>query len=177
MIGGEQAGATPAEGHTNTATPALGEALRLLREQGRAGVEAARDTLQALRALALADFALARGALLRGLVCLGAAALFAGTVWLLLMASVVAAMQMAGWSWLNALLLAALLNAVAAAVAAFIATRYFAHTGMRASRRQAAQVYATLLADWKPGATEARPSPPSPDMRGEMRPDNPEASS
>lgn len=123
-----------------TRTPDIGEALRLLGEDGRAGLRSARDALQALRVLVAADFALARGALVRALACVALAVAFGGSAWLLLMAAMIAAMQAAGLSWLASLLAAALLSIAVTVAAGIAAARYFSHSGMQATRRLCARL-------------------------------------
>ncbi len=166
MTGGERTDdAQESRARAGAAAPDVGEALRLLGEDGRAGLRAARDTLQALRILVTADFALARGALARALVCACVAVAFGGSAWLLLMAALIAALQAAGLSWLMALLLAALLSIVVTALAALAAARYFDHTGMQASRRQFARLGLGALDDLMRGIDEddagasAKPAP------------------
>jgi hypothetical protein len=170
MTDGERTGDAQADrARDGAAAPGVGEALRLLGEDGRAGLRAARDTLQALRILVTADFALARGALARALVCAGVAVAFGGSAWLLLMATLIAALQATGLSWLVSLLLAALLSIATTAIAALAAVRYFGHTGMHASRRQLARLGLSALDDLMRGFDEdderksATPAPPQPD--------------
>lgn len=155
MTGGERTDdARTDRARTGASAPDVGEALRLLGEDGRAGLRAARDTMQALRILVTADFALARGALVRALACVGLAIAFGGSAWLLLMASMIAALQATGLSWLVSLLLAALLSIAVTALAAFAAVRYFEHTGMHASRRQFARLGLGALDDLMRGFDE-----------------------
>lgn len=169
MTGGERTDDAPADrAQAGASTPDVGEALRLLGEDGRAGLRAARDTLQALRILVAADVALARGALVRALVCTCVAVAFGGSAWLLLMAALIAALQAAGLSWLAALLIAALLSIAITVTAGFAAARYFRHTGMQASRRQFARLGLGALDDLLRGIDrDGRDAPgPSPEHAG-----------
>lgn len=136
------------------AAPDVGETLRLLGEDGRAGLRSARSTLHALRILIAADFALARGALARALVCACVAVAFGGSAWLLLMAALIAALKALGLSWLLSMLVAALLSLAVTALASLGALRYFKHTGMQATRRQFARMGLGALDDLMRGVDE-----------------------
>ncbi len=132
------------------ATPGIEEALRGLREEGRAGLKAASDVAKALRILVAADISLARSAFGRTLALTGVAIAFGGSSWLLLMAAMIAAMQSAGLSWVVALLIAALLSVAITAGAGYAAMRYFEHTRLQATRRQFARLGFGELADFMP---------------------------
>lgn len=122
------------------AAPGIEDALRSLGAEGRAGLQAAGDAVNALRALVAADIALARSALVHSLVFAALALVFCASGWLLLMAALVAALQAAGLSWLGALLIAATLSIAIAAGAGIIAMRHFRHTQLAATRRQLARL-------------------------------------
>lgn len=136
------------------AAPDVGETLRLLGEDSRAGLRSARSTLHALRILIAADFALARGALARALVCACVAVAFGGSAWLLLMAALIAALKALGLSWLLSMLVAALLSLAVTALASLGALRYFKHTGMQATRRQFARMGLGALDDLMRGVDD-----------------------
>lgn len=132
------------------AAPGIEEALRALREDGRAGLKAATDVAKALRILVAADISLARSAFGRALAFTAVAIAFGASSWLLLMAVMVSAMQSAGLSWLLALLIAALLSVAITAGAGYAAMRYFEHTRLQATRRQFARLGFGELADFMP---------------------------
>jgi len=88
----------------------------------------------------------------------GIAIAFGASAWLLLMAALVAALVVAGLSWLAGLLIAAALSMVAAAAAGFGAMRYFEHTRLKATRRQLARLGVGELADFMPDAGGAQSS-------------------
>ena len=83
MTAGERTDHAQADRPRAGTAPDVGETLRLLGEDSRAGLRSARSTLHALRILIAADFALARGALARALVCACVAVAFGGSAWLL----------------------------------------------------------------------------------------------
>lgn len=145
-------GDAPAPGPTARpqAAPDLGEALHALGADGRAGLKAANDSLKALRILVAADFSLARSAFGRTLAFTGVAIAFGASAWLLLMAAMIAAMQVAGMSWVVALLIAAGLSIAVTVGAGIAAMRYFEHTRMQATRRQFARLGFGELADLMP---------------------------
>lgn len=123
------------------AAPEFAESLRQVGAAGRASAGAARDALQALRALVAADLALARSAFGRSLACAGLAIAFGGSAWLLLVTALMAWLaQDLGWPWSRALLLAAGLSLAVAGLAAWRAVRYFDHTRLAATRRQLARL-------------------------------------
>ncbi len=130
--------------------PGIEDTLRGLRDDGRAGLKAASDAAKALRILVAADISLARSAFGRTLAFTGIAIAFGASSWLLLMAAMVAAMQVAGLSWMLALLIAAALSIGATAAAGYAATRYFEHTRLKATRRQLARLGVGELAGFMP---------------------------
>lgn len=132
--------------------PGIEETLRGLRDEGRAGLKAAGDAAKALRILLAADISLARSAFGRTLAFTGVAIAFGASAWLLLMATMVAAMQVAGLSWMLALLIAAALSIGATVAATWAAIHYFEHTRMKATRRQLARLGIGELADFMPDA-------------------------
>ena len=132
--------------------PGIEETLRGLRDEGRAGLKAAGDAAKALRILLAADISLARSAFGRTLAFTGVAIAFGASAWLLLMAAMVAAMQVAGLSWMLALLIAAALRIGATVAATCAAIHYFEHTRMKATRRQLARLGIGELADFMPDA-------------------------
>lgn len=136
-----------------TSGPDIAEAFREFSASGRAGWKAANDVAKALRILIAADFALARSAFGRTLAMTGVAIAFGASSWLLLMAALVIWLTRGlGWSWSLSLLLTALMSCVATAVAGWMATRYFEHTRMQATRRQFARLGMGELADFMPDA-------------------------
>ncbi len=133
--------------------PDIAEALREFGASGRAGFKAASDVAKALRILVAADLSLARSAFGRTLALTGAAIAFGASSWLLLMATLIVALTRGlGWSWPLAMLLTALLSCIATGLAGWMATRYFEHTRMQATRRQFARLGIGELADFMPDA-------------------------
>ena len=131
--------------------PDIAEALREFSASGRAGFKAANDVAKALRILVAADLSLARSAFGRTLALTGAAIAFGASSWLLLMATLIVALTRGlGWSWPLALLLTALVSCIATGLAGWMATRYFEHTRMQATRRQFARLGMGELADFMP---------------------------
>ena len=178
MTGGDQ-GDAAAPGADGTgavnAAPGVSDTLHRLGDEGRATLRAGRDTLRALRVLLAADFALARAALTRAAVCVALAVTFGGSAWLLLMAALIAALQVLGLSWLGALLLAALLSLAVTAAAAWGAVRYFGHTGMQASRRQLSRLGLNALEDLLGGLDDDAARAPSPAAPAPPRDREPQA--
>lgn len=138
--------------------PGIDATLRGLHDEGRAGLKAASDAAKALRILVAADISLARSAFGRTLAFTGIAIAFGASAWLLLMAAMVAAMQVAGLSWMLALLIAAALSIGATVAATWAAIHYFEHTRMKATRRQLARLGIGELADFMPDASGAQSS-------------------
>ena len=137
----------------NDVAPDIAEAMREFSASGRAGLKAAHDVTKALRILIAADFALARSAFGRTLALMGVAIAFGASSWLLLMAALIVALTRGlGWSWALALLLTAVLSAGATALAGWMASHYFEHTRMQATRRQLARLGMGELADFMPDA-------------------------
>lgn len=133
--------------------PDVAEAFREFTASGKAGFKAANDVAKALRILVAADFALARSAFGRTLALMAVAIAFGASSWLLLMATLIVALTRSlGWSWTLALLVTALVSCAATGLAGWMATRYFEHTRMRATRRQFARLGMGELADFMPDA-------------------------
>lgn len=131
--------------------PGIDEAVRELGTAGRATFEAGRDAGKAFRILLAADISLARSAFGRTLALTGVAIAFGASAWLLLMAALIVALTRGiGMSWALALLLTALLSVAVTAGAAWMATRYFEHTRLKATRRQLARLGLGELADFMP---------------------------
>ena len=133
--------------------PGIDELVRELGTTGAATLHAGRDAGKALRILVAADISLARSALGRTVAFTGAAIALGASAWLLLMATLVAWLALGlGWAWSLAMVLPAALSLVAAAVTGWIATRYFEHTRMKATRRQFARLGFGELAGLIPDA-------------------------
>ena len=136
--------------------PSIDDAVRELRDTGKATLSAGRDAGKALRILLSADVSLARSAFGRTLAFTGVAIAFGASAWLLLMAALVTWLGAGlGMPWSLAMLLTAVLSAVAAAVGTWIAMRYFEHTRMKASRRQLARLGFGELAALMPDAASS----------------------
>lgn len=116
--------------------PGLDESVRALRDEGRATLDAALDSLRALRRLVSADLALARSALGRALAWTAVAVVFGASAWLLVMAALIALMQSRGLSWLASLSIAAVLSLAVTVLAAWRVSVFFDYAGMHATRRQ-----------------------------------------
>ncbi len=138
---------SPSGTASGTSDAGLGDTLRALGADGRASFDAALATGQALRELLAADLALARGALLHTLIWAGLALVLAGSAWLILMASLVAALQALGLSWLAATATAGGISLVAAVLAALAARRALQHADLHATRRQLAKLVAGARTD------------------------------
>ena len=148
----DQAYAEPPQPGTEPG-PDIAEALREFGASGKAGFKAANDVAKALRILVAADLSLARSAFGRTLAMTGMAIAFGASSWLLLMATFIVALTRGlGWSWPLSLLLTALVSCVATGLAGWMATRYFEHTRMQATRRQFARLGMGELADFMPDA-------------------------
>ena len=133
--------------------PGLEEAVRALGEEGKAGLNAAREAAKALRILVSADISLARSAFGRTLAFTGAAIAFGASAWLLLMAALITWLSRGmGLAWSASMLITAVLSVVATAAAGYAAIRYFEHTRMQATRRQLARLGIGELADMMPSA-------------------------
>jgi hypothetical protein len=136
----------------------IDDAVRELGAAGRATLEAGRDAGKAFRILLAADISLARSAFGRTLALTGVAIAFGASAWLLLMAALIVGLSRGlGMPWALALLLTALLSVAVTAGAAWMATRYFEHTRLKATRRQLARLGIGELADFMPdpGSGEA----------------------
>lgn len=133
--------------------PGIEEALRELRDTGRATLSAGRDAGKALRILLAADVSLARSAFGRTLAFSGVAIAFGASAWLLLMAALVTWLAAGlGLPWSLALLLAGVLSAAVAFWGMRTAMGYFEHTRLKASRRQLARLGVGELAGLMPDA-------------------------
>lgn len=133
--------------------PDIVEALREFSAGSKAGYKAATDVAKSLRILLAADLSLARSAFGRTLAFTGAAIAFGASSWLLLMATLIVFLtRELGWSWPLSLLVTALVSCIATGLAGWMATRYFEHTRMRATRRQFARLGVGELADFMPDA-------------------------
>lgn len=133
--------------------PGIEDAVRELRDTGRATLTAGRGAGKALRILLTADVSLARSAFGRTLAFCGVAIAFGASAWLLLMAALVTWLGAGlGMPWSLALLLTGVLSVVATAAATWIAMRYFEHTRMKATRRQLARLGFGELAAMVPDA-------------------------
>ena len=141
----------PADEAAPEAAPDLTEVLRQFGQSGRAGLSAANDAAKALRILVSADISLARSAFGRTLAFTGVAIAFGASAWLLVMASVTAALHEGlGWSWGLALGLCAAVSLVATGIGGWLAMRYFEHTRMQATRRQLARLGIGELSGFMP---------------------------
>ncbi len=151
---------SPEGDHTNDAdasqdqdaAPDVLDALRELRDTGAATLGAGKQAASALRILVSADVSLARSAFGRTLALTGAAIVFGASAWLLLMAALITFLSRhTGLTWTWSLLLTAALSLVATALTCWLATRYFDHTRMKATRRQLSRLgigeLAGLIAD------------------------------
>jgi hypothetical protein len=131
--------------------PSIDDAVRELRDTGKATLSAGRDAGKALRILLSADVSLARSAFGRTLAFTGVAIAFGASAWLLLMATLIVALSRGlGWSWALSLLLAALLSVAITLFAGWRAMQYFEHTRLKATRRQFARLGFGELADLMP---------------------------
>lgn len=131
--------------------PGIDDAVRELGAAGRATFEAGRDAGKAFRILLAADISLARSAFGRTLALTAVAIAFGASAWLLLMAALIVGLSRGlGMPWALALLLTAVLSIAATVAAAWLATRYFEHTRLKATRRQLARLGIGELADFMP---------------------------
>lgn len=138
-------------GDASRKAPGIDEAVRELGAAGRATLEAGRDAGKAFRILLAADISLARSAFGRTLALTGVAIAFGASAWLLLMAALIVGLSNGlGMPWAIALLLTALLSVAVTLAAAWMATRYFEHTRLKATRRQLARLGIGELADFMP---------------------------
>lgn len=147
---GERSGDAP------RGSPGVDEAVRELGATGRATLAAGRDAAKAFRILFAADISLARSAFGRTLALTGVAIAFGASSWLLLMAALIVGLSRGlGLPWALALLLTALLSVAVTIAAAWMATRYFEHTRLKATRRQLARLGLGELADFVPDAASS----------------------
>ncbi|WP_245156390.1 phage holin family protein [Agrilutibacter solisilvae] len=131
--------------------PDLADSLRALGQSGKAGLSAANDAAKALRILISADISLARSAFGRTLAFTGVAIAFGASAWLLMMATLIAALHFGlGWSWVMALGLCAVLSLIATGIGGWLGMRYFEHTRLQATRRQLARLGIGELSDFMP---------------------------
>lgn len=143
----------PEQGERNNDEPApdLLSSFQEIRDAGKSGLSAVRDASKALRTLVTADVSLARSALGRTLALLGVAIAFGTCAILMLMGALVAwLVQSIGLSIAAAMLWLGTGGAVLCAIAAWLGTRYFEHTRMKATRRQFARLGIGELADRTP---------------------------
>ncbi|GHA83018.1 phage holin family protein [Cognatilysobacter bugurensis] len=129
------------------------EALRELRDAGRAGLSATSEAGKAFRTLLSADVALARSAMGRAVAFIAVAIVFGASAWLLIVTTlVIALVRHADWPWSVALLTCAVVSLAVTAYGAWRALYYFEHTRLRATRRQLARLGVGELAAYMPGA-------------------------
>lgn len=151
--GGNDAGGAPRK------PPGIDQAVRELGSAGRATFEAGRDAGKAFRILFAADVSLARSAFGRTLALTGVAIAFGASAWLLLMAALIVGLSRGlGVPWAVSLLLTALLSVAVTVLAAWLATRYFEHTRLKATRRQLARLGFGELADFMPDPASGEPA-------------------
>ena len=147
------AGSDPREPASADSAPGIDETVRQLGATGRATWAAGRDASKAFRILLAADVSLARSAFGRTLAFTGAAIAFGASAWLLLMAALIAGLNLwLGWSWSVSLLLTGVLSAAITVAAGWQAMRYFDHTRLQATRRQLARMGIGELSDFMPDA-------------------------
>lgn len=157
---GQAGGDAPDAGRKPAATMDIEQALRELRDTGKATLGAGRHAATALRILVSADISLARSAFGRTLALTGVAIAFGASAWLLLMAALITFLSRhTGLNWTWSLLLTAGLSATITGLSIWMAMRYFEYTRMQATRRQLARLgvgeLAGLVADAAtPGSTE-----------------------
>jgi len=153
---GDARDAGPADGDAPRRKQGIDDAVRELGAAGRATLEAGRDAGKAFRILVAADISLARSAFGRTLALTGVAIAFGASAWLLLMAALIVGLSRGlGVPWALSLLLTALLSTAVTVLAAWMATRYFEHTRMKATRRQLARLGIGELADFMPDAASS----------------------
>jgi len=130
-----------AQGEGGARKPAgIDETVRAIGSEGKATLDAARDTGRALRQLASADFALARSALGRALAWTAVAIVFGASSWLLAMGALIALLQAFGLSWLASIACAAALSLAVTGLAIWRVSVFFDLAGMHATRRQLARL-------------------------------------
>lgn len=156
---GDARGAGHADGDAPRRKQGIDDAVRELGAAGRATLAAGRDAGKAFRILVAADISLARSAFGRTLALTGVAIAFGASAWLLLMAALIVALSRGlGMPWALSLLLTALLSAAVTVAAAWMATRYFEHTRLKATRRQLARLGIGELADFMPDPSSSEPA-------------------
>jgi hypothetical protein len=153
-----QPGASGTAGASASPPPDLQESLRQVSAAGKSSLEATSDAAKAFRSLFFADVSLARSAFGRTMAFAGLAVACGGSAWLLLMATTIAVLRGTfGWGWATSMLTCAGLSIVMAGLAAWMASRYFEHTRLKATRRQLARLGLGELADLTP--TPGSPQP------------------
>ncbi|MGY0559920.1 phage holin family protein [Luteimonas sp. A277] len=135
----DSAGAQDAAGPAGEA-PHLDESVRRVTAAGRQTLASGRDAARALRRLFRADLALARAALGRAAAWLALTVVFGTSAWLLTITFLVILLHSFGLSWLASALIAAALNFIITALAAWRVAVYARHTGLQATRRQLARL-------------------------------------
>lgn len=144
-------GAPGKPGAPSDIPPDLRESLRQVGAAGRASYEASTDAVKAFRSLFFADVSLARSAFGRTMAFAGLAIACGASAWLLLMATLIAVLRGTfGWGWATSMLACAGLSIVVAVFASWMASRYFEHTRLKATRRQLARLGIGELADLTP---------------------------
>jgi hypothetical protein len=125
---------------------------------GKSSLEATSDAAKAFRSLFFADVSLARSAFGRTMAFAGLAVACGASAWLLLMATTIAVLRGTfGWGWATSMLTCAGISVLMAGIAAWIASHYFEHTRLKATRRQLARLGLGELADLTP--TPGSPQP------------------
>lgn len=138
-------------GERPAGSPDLADALRDLRDSGKATAGAVGDAALALRDLVAADVSLARSAAGRAAVFAGVAVMFGVSAWLLLMTAVIVVLSnVLGLPWWLSLGGCGLLSLLAAWLSLRKAEDYFEHTRLKATRRQLARLGIGELADLMP---------------------------
>ena len=139
------------------ASPGIADALKELGDTGKATWAAGREAATAFRILITADFALARSAAGRTLALTAVAIIFGASAWLLLMASLIAWLSLnVGWAWWLSLLVCGGSSLLLTVGAGWLATHYFEHTRMKATRRQLARLGIGELGDMVADADSAK---------------------
>ena len=135
------AGATSTSpGPSADAAPDLVDAAKNIGNATREAGKSAWQVATSLRSLVAADLALSRSAFGLTLAYVGVAIALGASAWLLLMGLMVVVLQSFGLSLLWALALPALLSSAGAALCAWLASKVFDDTQLRATRRQLARL-------------------------------------
>lgn len=133
----------PAPASDAGSAPAPPDLVDAAKQIGDAAADAGRSAWQvatSFRSLVAADLALSRSALGLTLVYAGIAIALFASAWLLLMGVLVLALQATGLSLIWALALPGLLSLFGAALCAWIGSKVFDDTQLRATRRQLARI-------------------------------------